>query len=138
MDASTEDKLRDLRLELAEICLDARIEKISALSNAPTGDALSTMYNSGLRHLPMTKSDQAVAERCHRMLTVEHDPVRKACAYLALSLFMHSYRIERSFELIDVPTEIAATMVRALLGLPQFFEKDGARRQALTHLTKVM
>lgn len=136
MDLETEEKLRDLRLELAEICLDARIEKIAALSNAGTGDALAAMYNSGLRHLPMSKSDQAVAERCHRMLTVEHDPVRKACAYLALSLFMYSYKIERSFELIDVPTEIVATMVRAILGLPQFFEKDGARRQALTHLEK--
>ncbi|GEM_PF-1847354 len=136
MDSETEVKLRDLRLELAEICLDARIDKIAALSNASTGDALAAMYNTGLRQLPMSKSDQAIAERCHRMLTVEHDPVRKACAYLALSLFMYSYRIERSFELIDVPTEIVATMVRALLGLPQFFEKDGARRQALTHLSK--
>ena len=138
MDSETEHKLRDLRLELAEICLDARVDKISALSNAATGDALAAMYNSGLRHLQMSKSDQAVAERCHRMLTVEYDPVRKACAYLALSLFMYSYRIERSFELIDVPTEIAATMVRALLGLPQFFDRDGARRQALVHLTKSM
>ncbi|NKB43423.1 MAG: hypothetical protein GKS03_04005 [Alphaproteobacteria bacterium] len=138
MDSETEHKLRDLRLELAEICLDARIDKISALSNASSGDALAAMYNSGLRHLPMSKSDQAIAERCHRMLTVEHDPVRKACAYLALCLFMFSYRIERSFELIDVPTEIAATMVRALLGLPQFFDRDGARRQALVHLTKSM
>lgn len=138
MDLETEVKLRDLRLELAEICLDARIDKIAALSNASTGDALAAMYNTGLRQLQMSKSDQAVAERCHRMLTVEHDPVRKACAYLALSLFMYSYRIERSFELIDVPTEIVATMVRALLGLPQFFEKDGARRQALTHLSKAI
>ena len=136
MDAETEAKLRALRLELAEICLDARLEKISALCNAASGDALATMYNSGLRHLSMTKSAQAVAERCHRMLTVEHDPVRKSCAYLALSLFMFSYRIERSFELIDVPTEIVATMVRAFLGLPQFFDRDGARRQALTHLMK--
>jgi len=70
------------------------------------------------------------------MLTVEYDPVRKACAYLALSLFMFSYRIERAFELIDVPNELAATMVRALLGLPQFFERDGDRKQALVHLTK--
>lgn len=138
MDSETEHKLRDLRLKLAEICLDARIDKISALSNAASGDALAAMYKSGLRNLPMSKSDQAVAERCHRMLTVEYDPVRKACAYLALSLFMYSYRIERSFELIDVPTEIAATMVRALLGLPQFFDRDGARRQALVHLTKSM
>lgn len=138
MDSETEHKLRDLRLELAEICLDARIDKISALTNAESGDGLAAMYNSGLRHLQMSKSDQAVAERCHRMLTVEYDPVRKACAYLALSLFMYSYRIERSFELIDVPTEIVATLVRALLGLPQFFDRDGARRQALVHLTKSM
>jgi predicted O-linked N-acetylglucosamine transferase (SPINDLY family) len=138
MDAEAEGKLRDLRCELAEICLDARLEKISALSNAASGDALATMYNSGLRHLPMTKTDQAVAERCHRMLTVEHDPVRKACAFLALNLFSFSYRIDRSFELIDVPNEIASTMVRALLGLPQFFEKDGARKQALIHLTTSM
>lgn len=136
MDAETERKLRDLRQELAEICLDARIDKIAGLCNAVSGDALATMYNSGLRHLPMSKTDQAVAERCHRMLTVEHDPVRKACAYLALSLFMYAYRVERSFELIDVPTELAATMVRALLGLPQFFDRDGARRHALTHLLK--
>jgi hypothetical protein len=136
MDAETEAKLRDLRAELAEICLDARVEKIAALCTAPTGDALATMYNSGLRNLPMTKTDQAIAERCHRMLTVEYDPVRKACAYLALSLFMFSYRIERAFELIDVPNELAATMVRALLGLPQFFERDGDRKQALVHLTK--
>lgn len=136
MDAETEIKLRNLRLELAEVCLDTRIDKIAALCNAASGDALATMYNSGIRHLPMNKADQAVAERCHRMLTVEHDPVRKACAYLALSLFMYAYRIDRSFELIDVPTEIAATVVRSLLGLPQFFERDGARRQALTHLLK--
>ena len=136
MDSETEVKLRDLRLELAEICLEARIDKIGALSNAPTGDALAAIYNTNLRQLPMSKFDQAVAERCHRMLTMEHDPVRKACAYLALSLFMYSYRIERSFELIDVPKEIVATMVRALLGLPHFFEKVGARRQALTHLSK--
>ncbi len=138
MDSEAESKLRDLRRELAEICLDARVEKIAALTNASSGDALATMYNSGLRHLPMTKVDQAVAERCHRMLTVEYDPVRKACAYLALNLFMYSYRIERSFDLIDVPTELSATMVRALLGLPQFFEKEGARRQALIHLTASM
>ena len=137
-EAEAESKLRDLRRELAEICLDARLDKISALSNAPSGDALATIYNSGLRHLPMTKADQAVAERCHRMLTVEHDPVRKACAFLALNLFSFSYRIDRSFDLIDVPTEVAATMVRALLGLPQFFEKDGARKQALIHLTTSM
>ncbi len=135
MDSEAERKLRDLRLELAEICLDARLEKISALSNAASGDALATMYNSGLRHLAMTKADQAVAERCHRMLTLEHDPVRKACAYLALSLFMFSYCIERSFDLIDVPTELVATMVRALLGLPQFFEVEGARGKALKHFT---
>ncbi len=138
MDSEAEGKLRDLRRELAEICLDARLDKIAALANAASGDALATMYNSGLRHLPMTKADQAVAERCHRMLTVEYDPVRKACAYLALNLFMFSYRIERSFDLVDVPTELAATMVRAFLGLPQFFEKDGARRQALIHLTSSM
>ncbi len=138
MDSEAENKLRDLRRELAEICLDARIEKIAALTNAASGDALATMYNSGLRHLPMTKVDQAVAERCHRMLTVEYDPVRKACAYLALNLFMYSYRIVRSFELIDVPTELAATMVRAFLGLPQFFEKESGRRQALIHLTASM
>ena len=136
MDSETEVKLRDLRLELAEICLEARIDKIAALSNAPTGDALAAIYNTNLRQLPMSKFDQAIAERCHRMLTMEHDPVRKACAYIALSLFMYSYRIERSFELIDVPSEIVATMVRALLGLPHFFEKVGARRQALTHLSK--
>jgi len=61
MDAETEAKLRDLRAELAEICLDARVEKIAALCTAPTGDALATMYNSGLRNLPMTKTDQAIA-----------------------------------------------------------------------------
>jgi len=136
MDADTEAKLRDLRAELAEVCLDARVEKISALCNAETGDALATMYNSGLRHLPMTKTDQAIAERCHRMLTVEYDPIRRACAYLALTLFMFSYRIERAFELVDVPTELCATMVRALLGLPQFFDRDGDRKQALAHLTR--
>ena len=138
MDAETESKLRDLRCELAEICLDARLEKIAALSNATLGDALATVYNCGLRHLPMTKIDQAVAERCHRMLTVEHDPVRKACAFLALSLFSFSYRIDRAFDLEDVPTEITATMVRALLGLPQFFENKEDRKQALIHLTTSM
>ncbi len=136
MDADTEAKLRDLRAELAEVCLDARVEKIAALCNAESGDALATMYNSGLRHLPMTKADQAIAERCHRMLTVEYDPVRRACAYLALTLFMFSYRIERAFELVDVPTELCATMVRAFLGLPQFFDRDGDRKQALVHLTR--
>lgn len=138
MELETEHKLRTLRLELAEICLDARVEKIAGLCNAASGDALATMYNSGIRHLPMNKADQAVAERCHRMLTVEHDPIRKACAFLALGLFMYAYRVERSFELIDLPTEFAATVVRLLLGLPQFFERDGARRQALTHLLNSM
>lgn len=138
MDSEAEAKLRELRRELAEICLDARLDKIAALTQAATGDALATMYNSGLRQMPMTKADQAVAERCHRMLTVEHDPIRKACAYLALNLFTYSYRIDRSFDLIDVPTELASTIVRALLSLPLFFERDGARRQALIHLTAAM
>src|SRR5690348_5154255 len=85
MDAGSEARLRELRLNLAEICLEGRVERIASLCRNPSGDALMTMINSGVRHLPMAKSDQAVAERCHRILSVEHDVGRKVSAYLALN-----------------------------------------------------
>ncbi len=87
MDTETERKIRDLRLNLAEICLDGRIERVAALCRNSSGDAIMAMINSGVRHLPMTKADQAVAERCHRVLSVEQDKVRQVCACLALCLF---------------------------------------------------
>ncbi len=87
MDSDSERRLRELRLNLAEVCLEGRVDRIAALCRNPAGDALMTMINSGVRHLAMTKADQAVAERCHRILSVEHDIGRKVAAYLALSLF---------------------------------------------------
>src|SRR5262245_46303292 len=116
-----------MRLNLAEICLEARLDRIAALCRNPAGDALTTMINSGIRHLPMTKTDQAVAERCHRTLSVEHDVSRQVSAYLALSLFTFPHTVERSFELIDVPTPLLATVVKVLLAVPLFFTRDGAR-----------
>jgi hypothetical protein len=134
MDSESERKLRDLRLNLAEICLEGRIERITALCRSASGDAIMTMINSGVRHLAMTKNDQAVAERCHRILSVEHDIIRKISAYLGLCLFSFPHSIERAFALIDVPTPILTTVVKTLLSLPLFFTRDGARRRALAHL----
>ena len=99
MDSNSERKLRDLRLNLAEICLEGRTDRIAGLTRNPAGDALLTMINSGVRHLVMTKADQAVAERCHRILSVEHEIERKVCAYLALNLFSFPHGIERSFDI---------------------------------------
>lgn len=138
MDSETERKLRDLRLNLAEICLEGRIERVAALCRNPSGDAIMTMINSGVRHLPMSKSDQAVAERCHRVLSVEHDIIRKVCAYLGLSLFSFPHSIERAFALVDIPNNLVATVVKTLLSLPLFFTRDGARRRALAHLEAVV
>ena len=134
MDASSETRLRELRLNLAEICLEGRIERIAALCRNPSGDALMTMINSGVRHLAMSKGDQAVAERCHRILSVEHDVGRKVSAYLALNLFTFPHTIDRSFDIVDVPTPLIATVVKAQLAVPMFFTRDGARRRALAHV----
>lgn len=134
MDSNSELKLRDLRLSLAEICLEGRADRIARLTRNPAGDALLTLINSGVRHLVMTKADQAVAERCHRILSVEHETERKVCAYLALSLFSFPHGIQRSFDIIDVPTPILATVVKVLLAIPPFFTRDGTRRQALSHV----
>ena len=134
MDSDSERKLRELRLNLAEVCLEGRVERIASLCRNPAGDALMTMINSGVRHLAMTKTDQAVAERCHRILSVEHDTARKVAAYLALSLFSFPHSIERSFDVVDVPTPLLATIVKVLLAVPLFFTKDGARRRALAHV----
>jgi hypothetical protein len=134
MDADSELRLRDLRLNLAEICLEGRVERIAALCRNPAGDALMTMINSGVRHLAMTKSDQAVAERCHRILSVEHDVGRKVSAYLALNLFTFPHSIDRAFDIVDVPTPLIATVVKAQLAVPMFFTRDGARRRALAHV----
>lgn len=134
MDSDSERKLRELRLNLAEVCLEGRVERIAALCRNPAGDALMTMINSGVRHLAMTKADQAVAERCHRILSVEHDIARKVAAYLALSLFSFPHGIERSFDIVDVPTPLLATFVKVLLAVPLFFTRDGARRRALAHV----
>lgn len=134
MDSDSERKLRELRLNLAEVCLEGRIDRIAALCRNPAGDALMTMINSGVRHLAMTKSDQAVAERCHRILSVEHDINRKVAAYLALSLFSFPHSLERSFEIIDVPTPLLGTVIKILLAVPPFFTRDGARRRALAHV----
>jgi hypothetical protein len=134
MDSDSERRLRELRLNLAEVCLEGRLERIAALCRNPAGDAILTMVNSGVRHLPLTKVDQAVAERCHRILSVEHDTTRKVSAYLALSLFSFPHSIERSFDLVDIPTPLLATVVKSLLAVPLFFTRDGARRRALAHL----
>lgn len=134
MDSDSERKLRDLRLNLAEICLEGRTDRIAGLTHNPSGDALMTMINSGVRHLVMTKADQAVAERCHRILSVEHEIERKVCAYLALNLFSFPHGVERSFEIVDVPTPLLATVVKTLFAIPQFFTRDGARRRALAHI----
>ncbi len=134
MDETSEARLRDLRLNLAEICLEGRVERIAQLCRNPSGDALMTMINSGVRHLAMTKNDQAVAERCHRILSVEHDVGRKVCAYLALNLFTFPHTIDRSFDIVDVPTPLIATVVKTQLAVPMFFTRDGARRRALAHV----
>lgn len=134
MDQESERKLRELRLNLAEICLEGRIERLSALCRSPSGDAIMTMINSGVRHLPLTKGDQAVAERCHRILSVEHDVLRKVSAYLALSLFTPPQNVERAFDIVDVPTPLLNTVIKVLLAVPMFFTRDGARRRALAHV----
>ncbi len=134
MDSDSERKLRELRLNLAEVCLEGRVDRIAALCRNPAGDALLTMINSGVRHLAMTKADQAVAERCHRILSVEHDIARKVAAYLALSLFSFPHSIERSFDIIDVPTPLLTSVIKVLLAVPLFFTRDGARRRALAHV----
>ncbi len=134
MDSESERKLHELRLNLAEICLEGRVDRLASLTHSPSGDALLTMIHSGVRHLMMTKADQAVAERCHRILSVEHDIERKVCAYLALNLFSFPHSIERSFDIVDVPTPLLATVVKTLLAVPQFFWRDGARRRALAHI----
>ncbi len=138
MDSDSERKLRELRLNLAEVCLEGRVDRIAALCRNPAGDALMTMINSGVRHLAMTKSDQAVAERCHRILSVEHDIGRKVAAYLALSLFSFPHGIERSFDIIDIPTPLLGTVIKILLAVPPFFTRDGARRRALAHVEATM
>ncbi len=134
MDPDSERKLRELRLNLAEVCLEGRVDRIAALCRNPAGDALLTMINSGVRHLTMVKADQAVAERCHRILSVEHDIARKVAAYLALSLFSFPHNIERAFDIVDVPTPLLTTVVKVLLSVPPFFTRDGARRRALAHV----
>jgi predicted O-linked N-acetylglucosamine transferase (SPINDLY family) len=134
MDSDSERRLRELRLNLAEVCLEGRIDRIAALTRNPSGDAILTMINSGVRHLYMSKADQAVAERCHRILSVEHDIARKVAAYLALSLFAFPHGIERAFDIVDVPTPLLATVVKTLLSVPVFFTKEGARRRALAHV----
>ena len=134
MDSNSERKLRELRLNLAEVCLEGRIDRIAALCRNPAGDALLTMINSGVRHLAMTKADQAVAERCHRILSVEHDIARKVAAYLALSLFSFPHSIERSFDIVDVPNPLLTTVIKVLLAVPLFFTRDGSRRRALAHI----
>jgi len=134
MDQESERKLRSLRVNLAEICLEGRIERIAQLCRSPSGDAIMTMINSGVRHLAMTKGDQAVAERCHRILSVEHDIGRKVSAYLALSLFSPPQGLDRAFDIVDVPTPLLCTMVKVLLAVPMFFTREGARRRALAHI----
>ncbi len=134
MDSDSERKLRELRLNLAEVCLEGRVDRIAALCRNPAGDALLTMINSGVRHLAMNKADQAVAERCHRILSVEHDIGRKVAAYLALSLFSFPHSIERSFDIVDVPTPLLTSVIKVLLAVPLFFTRDGARRRALAHV----
>ena len=134
MDQESERKLRELRLNLAEVCLEGRIERIASLCRSTAGDAIMTMINSGVRHLAMTKGDQAVAERCHRILSVEHDVTRKVSAYLALNLFTPPHGIERAFDIVDVPTPLLCTVIKVLLAVPMFFTREGARRRALAHV----
>ena len=116
------------------MCLEGRVDRIAALCRNSAGDALMTMINSGVRHLAMTKADQAVAERCHRILSVEHDIGRKVAAHLALSLFSFPHSVERSFDIVDVPNPLLTTVVKVLLAVPLFFTRDGARRRALAHV----
>jgi predicted O-linked N-acetylglucosamine transferase (SPINDLY family) len=134
MDSQSERKLRDLRLNLAEICLEGGLERIAALCSNPSGDAIITMVNAGVRHLALSKVEQAVAERCHRVVSVEHDIVRKVGAYLGLSLFSFPQSIERAFDIIDVPTQLISTVVKLLLAVPPVFTRDGMRRRSLAHL----
>jgi hypothetical protein len=134
MDSQSERKLRELRLNLAEVCLEGRVERLTALCRNPSGDAILTMVNSGVRHLALSKAEQAVAERCHRVLSVEHDMGRKVGAYLGLSLFSFPQSIERAFEIVDVPTSLLTTVVKLLLSVPTFFTRDGMRKRCLAHL----
>lgn len=134
MDSQSERKLRELRLNLAEICIEGRIDRLAALCRNASGDAIMTMVNSGVRHLALTKTEQAIAERCHRVLSVEHDVGRKVGAYLGLSLFSFPQSIERAFEIIDVPTQLLGTVVKLLLSIPVFFTRDGMRKRSLAHL----
>lgn len=134
MDPQSERKLRELRLNLAEICLEGRLERIAALCSNPSGDAIITMVNAGVRYLVLTKAEQAVAERCHRVLSVEHDIVRKVGAYLGLSLFSFPQSIERAFDIVDVPTPVLGTVVKLLLAIPVVFTRDGMRKRSLAHL----
>lgn len=134
MDSQSERKLRELRLNLAEVCLEGRVERLTALCRNPSGDAILTMVNSGVRHLALSKAEQAVAERCHRVLSVEHDMGRKVGAYLGLNLFSFPQSIERTFDIIDVPTPLLTTVVKLLLSVPPFFTRDGMRKRSLAHL----
>ena len=59
MDADSENRLCDLRFDLAEICLEGRTERIATLCRSTSGDALMTTVHSGVRHLAMSKADQA-------------------------------------------------------------------------------
>jgi len=138
MDSQSERKLRDLRLNLAEICLEGRPERIAALCSNPSGDAIITMVNAGVRHLALSKTEQAVAERCHRVLSVEHDMARKVGAYLGLSLFSFPQSIERAFDIVDVPTTVLGTVVKLLLSVPPVFTRDGMRKRSLAHLEAVV
>jgi hypothetical protein len=138
MDSQSERKLRELRLNLAEICLEGRLERIAALCSNPSGDAIITMVNAGVRYLALTKTEQAVAERCHRVLSVEHDITRKVGAYLGLSLFSFPQSIERAFDIIDVPTPLLGTVVKLLLSVPVVFTRDGMRKRSLAHLEAVV
>ena len=134
MTITSTDKLRALRLDLAETCLETDFERLVAMCTDPAGDAIATMIAAGVRELPLRKSERAVAERCHRLLSVESDLIRRIAAFLGLSLFSPPHHLERPFDLIEIDTELLPTVVRCLLSMPFTFRETADRRRAVAHL----
>lgn len=138
MDKASEDRLRALRTQLAEIALSGDMDAMEKVLHNPAGDAFVTMMHSGLRQMPLTRADTAVAERCHRWLALASKPEEQACAFLGLTLFSFAYRFDRPFELIEIPTPLLESVVRAILAMPTFFTERGDRARALHYLENAM
>ena len=134
MSPSSTDKLRDLRLDLAETCLETDFERLVAMCTDPAGDAIATMIAAGVRDLPLVKKERMVAERCHRLLSVESDLIRRIAAFLGLSLFSPPHHLERPFDLIEIDTELLPTVIRCLLSMPFSYQEVADRRRAVAHL----